>query len=219
MIEINNITKVYKKGAEEFTALNDVSFKIGRGDYVSVNGSSGAGKSTLLYAIGGLIRPDSGTIIFNGSDIYNQDSKYLDQYRKIFVGFIFQQFHLMPYLTVLENIRFNCSEKSKLYIINNYLEKCSLKEIRNKYPSELSVGEKQRTAFIRAIITNPDILLADEPTGNLDPENSNVLMSLIEEYHRNGGTVVLVSHNPEATKHSNLNITLKKGRMMNFQTK
>jgi putative ABC transport system ATP-binding protein len=217
MIEINNITKVYKKGPEKFTALREVSFKIGKGDFVSVTGSSGAGKSTLLYTIGGLIRPDSGTINYNGANIYDQNSKYLDRYRKKFVGFMFQQFHLMPYLTVLENIRFNCSDKSKTDTINNYLEKCSLMSIRNKYPSELSVGEKQRTAFIRAIISDPELLLADEPTGNLDPENSSVLMSLIEGYHKNGGTVVLVSHNPEATKYSGLKISLESGRMMNIK--
>ena len=215
MIHINNITKVYKKGPERFTALNDVSFKFGKGDYVSVTGSSGAGKSTLLYTIGGLIRPDSGTINYKGSNIYDQNSKYLDQYRKKFVGFMFQQFHLMPYLTVHENIKFNCPGKAKNEAINDYLEKCSLKGIRNKYPSELSVGEKQRTAFIRAIISDPELLLADEPTGNLDPENSSVLMSLIEGYHKNGGTVVLVSHNPDSARYSNLKINLENGRIMN----
>ena len=214
MIEINNITKVYKKGTERFTALDNISFKIGKGDYVSITGSSGAGKSTLLYSIGGLIRPDSGTIIFNGRNIYDQKSKYLDQYRKSFVGFMFQQFHLMPYLTVIENIRFNCSDKSVTTIINDYLEKCSLQGIRNKYPSELSVGEKQRTAFIRAIVSGPEILLADEPTGNLDPHNSEVLLSLIGEYHIKGGTVVLVSHDPAVSKYSSMNLSLEKGRIM-----
>jgi putative ABC transport system ATP-binding protein len=213
MIEINNLTKVYKKGKEKFTALNNVSFKIEEGDYVSITGSSGAGKSTLLYTIGGLIRPDSGSVLFNGANIYDQDSKYLDQYRKEFVGFMFQQFHLMPYLTVFENIKFNCPGRTKNEVINDYLEKCSIMCIRNKYPSELSVGEKQRTAFIRAIISDPEILLADEPTGNLDPENGSVLMSLIEGYHKNGGTVVLVSHNPESSRYSNLSITLDRGEI------
>jgi ABC-type lipoprotein export system ATPase subunit len=161
-----------------------------------------------------LIHPDSGTILYNGESIYNQNNKYLNRYRKKEVGFMFQQFHLMPYLTVIENIRLACSEKSHLSSVNNYLEKCSLPELKNKYPSELSVGEKQRTAFIRAIISDPEILLADEPTGNLDPENSTVLMSLFEEYHKNGGTVVLVSHNPDSTRYSNLNITLERGKVL-----
>ena len=213
MLEIKNITKKYKKGADVFTALDGVSFEIGKGDYVVINGASGAGKSTLLYTIGGLIHPDAGTILYNGESIYNQNNKFLDRYRKKDIGFMFQQFHLMPYLTVIENIKLGCYEKSHLSAVINYLEKCSLSELKNKHPSELSVGEKQRTAFIRAIISAPEILLADEPTGNLDPENSTVLMSLIEEHHKNGGTVVLVSHNPESSRFSNLNITLERGKI------
>jgi ABC-type lipoprotein export system ATPase subunit len=218
MLEINNITKEYKKGSEKFIALDDVSFNIRKGEYVVINGASGAGKSTLLYTIGGLIHPDSGTILYNGESIYNQNNKFLDRYRKKDIGFMFQQFHLMPYLTVIENIKLACSKKSHLSAIINYLEKCSLPELKNKYPSELSVGEKQRTAFIRAIISAPEILLADEPTGNLDPENSSVLMSLVEEYHKNGGTVILVSHNPESARYSNLNITLERGKVLKFSS-
>jgi putative ABC transport system ATP-binding protein len=215
MIEINNITKIYKRGTEKFTALSDVSFTIGKGDYVSVTGPSGAGKSTLLYSIGGLIHPDSGNILFNGKNIYIQNNKFLDNYRKRYVGFMFQQFHLMPYLTVIENIRFNAQGKSKASLIIDYIEKCSLRDVMNKYPSELSVGEKQRTAFIRAIISNPEILLADEPTGNLDPQNSDALLNLVGEYHRNGGTVVIVSHDPLVAKYSDKHVTLEKGRLHN----
>lgn len=215
MIEVNNISKVYKKGNERFTALDDVTLKIGKGDYVVINGPSGAGKSTLLYSIGGLIHPDTGNILFNGADLYKQNDKFLNQYRKMHIGFMFQQFHLMPYLTVFENIKFNISEKSKSERINDYLEKCSLQALRNKYPSELSVGEKQRTAFIRAIISEPEMLLADEPTGNLDPYNCRVLFSLIEEYRKEGGTVILVSHDPALSKYSTNNILLEKGKLQN----
>lgn len=214
MIEINNISKKYKRGPEEFTALIDVTFKIEKGDYVSVTGPSGSGKSTLLNAIGGLIHPDSGEILYNGESIYDQNGKFLNSYRKRDVGFVFQQFHLMPYLTVIENIRLACYQKSHCKAINNYLGKCSLADIKDKYPSELSVGEKQRAAFIRAIISDPELLLADEPTGNLDPGNSKILMSLVEEYHEKGGTVVLVSHDPVAASYSNLNIKIEKGRIL-----
>ena len=216
MLEINNISKTYRKGSEEFIALENVKFQIEKGDFVLINGPSGAGKSTLLNVIGGLIHPDSGEILFNGINIYKQKSRQVNEYRKKHVGFMFQQFHLMPYLTVLENIRFGCYNKKQLDTIDLYMEKCSLSGLENKYPSELSVGEKQRTAFIRAIISNPDLLLADEPTGNLDPENSFALMSLIEDYNSTGGTVVVVSHNPEAMKYSSLNISLEKGRLTNF---
>jgi ABC-type lipoprotein export system ATPase subunit len=119
----------------------------------------------------------------------------------------------MPYLTVSENIKLGCNKLKSGREIENYLDRCSLTELRNKYPSELSVGEKQRTAFIRAIISDPVLLLADEPTGNLDPDNSAVLMSLIEEYHKRGGTVVLVSHDPAAAAFATLKFTLEKGRI------
>ena len=214
MLEINNISKKYKRGPEEFTALIDVSLKIGKGDYVSVTGPSGSGKSTLLNTIGGLIHPDSGEILYNGKSIYDQNGQYLNSYRKKDVGFMFQQFNLMPYLTVIENISLACYQKSHAKAINNYLEKCSLLEIKDKYPSQLSVGEKQRAAFIRAIISDPELLLADEPTGNLDPGNSKILMSLVEEYHKKGGTVVLVSHDPVALTYSNLNIKIERGRIL-----
>jgi len=217
MLEINNISKTYRKGSEEFIALSNVSFQIKKGDFVLVNGPSGAGKSTLLNLIGGLIHPDSGEILFNGKNIYNQKSSLINEYRKKHIGFMFQQFHLMPYLTVLENIRFGCYSKKQIDNIGLYIGKCSLTGLENKYPSDLSVGEKQRTAFIRAIISNPDLLLADEPTGNLDPVNSIVLMSLIEAYNSTGGTVVIVSHNPEATRYSNLNLSLERGRLIDLQ--
>jgi len=213
MIEIRNISKKYKRGTEEFIALTDVTFKIKKGDYVSVTGPSGSGKSTLLNTIGGLIHPDSGEIIFKGESIYKQSGKYLNSYRKRDVGFMFQQFNLMPYLTVIENISLACYQKSQAEAINKYLEKCSLVDIKNKYPSELSVGEKQRAAFIRAIISDPELLLADEPTGNLDPGNSEILMSLVGEYQKNGGTVVLVSHDPVALTYSNLDIKIERGRI------
>ena len=213
MIELKNISKIYKKGNETFTALKDVSFKIDKGDFYTVIGPSGAGKSTLLYVIGGLIHPNSGSVFYNGSDLYRQSWKELDRYRKNHLGFMFQQFYLMPYLTVSDNIRLT-SNKKQVETISYYLEKCSLSELKNKYPSELSVGEKQRTAFIRAIISEPEILLADEPTGNLDPGNSEILMSLINEYHKNNGTVVLVTHDPAMQKYSGKNITLEKGIMI-----
>ena len=212
MLEIHNISKSYKKGSEEFTALAGINLRIEPGDYIVVTGASGAGKSTLLNAIGGLIHPDSGEVLYNGKHIYGE-KELTDEYRKKHVGFMFQQFHLMPYLTVLDNIKLACYGKQHLDTINNYLEKCSLSNRENKYPYELSVGEKQRTAFIRAIISNPDILLADEPTGNLDPENSSILLVAIEDYHKNGGTVVLVSHDPIASKYAKHAIILEKGKI------
>jgi ABC-type lipoprotein export system ATPase subunit len=214
MIELLNITKRYVKGQDIFTALENVSLKINTGDYLSVTGPSGAGKSTLLYIIGGLIRPDSGSVLFKGKSIYDQTMRDKDLFRKKEIGFVFQQFHLMPYLTVTDNIKLACHSKEHFEKIKSYLGKCSLTDLKNKYPSELSVGEKQRTAFIRAIISNPGILLADEPTGNLDTENSKILMDLIDDYHKSGGTVIIVSHNPETEKYTGNVTRLEKGRII-----
>lgn len=211
MIELRNTSKSYIKGTEVFTALKDVSLKIEKGDFISVIGASGAGKSTLLYIIGGLIHPDSGTVLFNGIDLYLSGRKYITDYRKNHLGFMFQQFHLMPWLTVLENIKLATDGNKQTDRIESYLKKCSLERLRNKYPSELSVGEKQRTAFIRAIISNPEILLADEPTGNLDPANGEILLSLVREFNSVGGTVVMVSHDQGIGRYANRSISLVSG--------
>lgn len=213
MLEIKDITKKYSKGTETFMALNDVSFDVKRGEFCAVIGHSGSGKSTLLNAVGGLVHPDEGHVLFEGEDIYGYEQKQLDDYRKIKIGFVFQQFHLIPYLTVTENISMSCRERSHSDKIGVYLEQCSLTEQAGKYPSELSVGEKQRTAFIRAIISQPELLLADEPTGNLDPANSRVLLKMISDFHNAGGTVVLVSHDPAVSEFATKTITLEKGRI------
>jgi ABC-type lipoprotein export system ATPase subunit len=214
MLEIKNITKKYQKGGNIFTALDGVTLYVEKGDFIAIVGPSGSGKSTLLNTVGGLIRPDSGQVLFNGKDIYSIKRHEADFYRRKNIGFVFQQFHLLPYLTVLENIKMVCAGSADASEIEGYLEKCSLLPLENKYPGELSVGEKQRTAFIRAIITKPDILLADEPTGNLDPENSRILMSLIEDFHRDGGTVLLVSHDPESPKYATRQIALQSGKLV-----
>jgi len=211
MLKVNSISKKYTKGHDTFRALAGVSLEVSKGDFVAVIGPSGSGKSTLLNAIGGLVHPDEGTVYYNGKDIYASGRRQLDKHRKKNVGFVFQQFHLIPYLTVYENILMACTEKKQQENVAGYLEQCSLSEQKNKYPSELSVGEKQRTAFIRAIISEPELLLADEPTGNLDPENSTSLLRLITDFNKKRGTVILVSHDRHATEYSNKVLTLDKG--------
>lgn len=213
MLEINNISKIYAKNGKSFTALDRVSFRVEKGDFVAVVGASGSGKSTLLHTIGGLIHPDSGQVLFKGEDIYKLDNKASNKYLRENVGFVFQQFHLLPYLTVSENIKMGIVEVSSTQNIEDYLEKCGILSLQNKYPSELSVGEKQRTAFIRAIISKPDVLLADEPTGNLDDENTRIIMSLMESYHKDGGTVLLVSHDAESSKFATRSIRLESGKI------
>jgi putative ABC transport system ATP-binding protein len=215
MIDIVHITKTYRKGKAHFIALDNVTFSVRKGDFILIDGPSGAGKSTLLYTIGGLIKPDTGQVFFENMNIYEKSGAWLNEYRKNKVGFMFQQFHLMPYLTLKENIMLSCNKNVSASAVNDYIDKCFLISLANKYPSELSVGEKQRTAFIRAIISEPVMLLGDEPTGNLDPGNSNALMSLVQEYHQKGGTVIIVSHDPSIIPFANVRITLEKGKIMN----
>lgn len=216
MLELNNISKIYTKGGEKFPALEHVSLKVDEGEFIAVVGPSGSGKSTLLHVIGGLNLPDTGQVLYRGNDVYKMKAKEVNQYRRRKIGFVFQQFHLIPYLTVLENIKVaDVGSGNQQKIIEDFLERCSLSALRNKYPSELSVGEKQRTAFIRAIISNPEILLADEPTGNLDPENTHILMSLIHEFYKNGGTVLMVSHDSEASHYATRSISLHSGKIVN----
>lgn len=215
MLELKNITKVYTKGGDKFIALNNVSLKVAKGEFVAVVGPSGSGKSTLLHTIGGLIHPDSGEVLYRKNDVYKMSNREINRYRRKNVGFVFQQFHLMPYLTVFENIQIaNIQLESKIDCIEKLLDQCALLPLKNKYPSELSVGEKQRTAFIRAIISKPEILLADEPTGNLDPENSRILMSQIEDFHRSGGTVLLVSHEENTANYASRIVTLQAGKIV-----
>ncbi len=214
MIEVKNISKIYLNHGKPFKALDNISLTIGQGDYLTVTGPSGSGKSTLLYALGGLVRPDSGSVNYRGNNIYSLSSGEKNRYRRLKTGFVFQQFHLVPYLTVLDNIRMACHEERHFDRIDSLLEECDLAGLKFKYPSSLSVGEKQRAAFIRAIVSEPEILLADEPTGNLDGNNSVILMEMIQKYHSGGGTVVVVSHNPGMRNHASGLVSLEKGRIV-----
>ncbi|HOO98343.1 MAG TPA: ABC transporter ATP-binding protein [Bacteroidales bacterium] len=214
MLEIRNITKKYTKGEDIFIAIEDVSCVLGKGDFLSVTGPSGSGKSTLLNIIGGLIRPDAGTVMFEGGNVYQGSEKQLAHYRKENIGFVFQQFHLLPYLTLFQNIKLGCHNPSQCLRIEALLEKCLLSSLKNKFPSELSVGERQRTAFVRAIISEPVLLLADEPTGNLDPDNSNVLMSLIQEFNSSGGSVIVASHDLRIAELADRHLRLQSGRVV-----
>src|SRR5690554_3453683 len=149
MLEIKKVSKVFKKGNAAFTALNDVSLQVLKGDFIAVVGESGSGKSTLLHTIGGLIEPNSGSVCYYGKSIYEMKPNEMDNFRKRNIGFVFQQFHLMPYLTVSENILAVCNSVEEKGQLNVLLDRCALMPLKNKYPSELSVGEKQRVSFIR----------------------------------------------------------------------
>jgi putative ABC transport system ATP-binding protein len=206
MFEIKEVTKLYEIGDTQVHSLDSVSLKIEKGEFVSVIGPSGSGKSTLLYTMGGLLTPTKGEVIVDGTQIYQLKNKERAEFRRENVGFIFQTFELLPYLTALENVMLplhldgiSSVEQEKWAV--EALDKVGLGKRANHKPSELSGGEQQRVAVARGIVNNPSILLADEPTGNLDQKTGNEIMGLLCDLHKKEGlTLIFVTHDPEKAK-------------------
>ena len=195
MISIKNLTKVYRsKGKDKSVALNDISFDLPNTGLVFVLGKSGSGKSTLLNIIGGLDSLTSGQIIANGNDISKFNQKEYNSFRSSYVGFVFQDYHLLDELTVYENICFFLSDKSLENKISDTLKEVGLEGYENRYPNELSGGQQQRVSIARAIIKKPHILLCDEPTGNLDKKTTTQILDFLRELSKTT-LVVIVSHN------------------------
>lgn len=211
MIKLLNISKTYPSSSGVFYALRDLSLEIGDGQYIAVTGPSGAGKSTLLNIVGGMTKPDLGDVLFNGKQLYHLSEKDRNEFRREKIGFVFQQFHLIPYLNVYENIVSGTSKESDKTNIQSLLERFQLDKKVKNYPSQLSVGEKQRVALIRATVSRPDMILADEPTGNLDLENSQIILDFFRAYHREGKTVVLVTHDPGLPEQADRIVRLSSG--------
>ncbi|MBF0431118.1 MAG: ABC transporter ATP-binding protein [Fibrobacteria bacterium] len=198
MIELTNITKEFKKGKRSTRALSDINISIPYGSWHTITGKSGSGKSTLLYTIAGLVKPDTGRVHINGNSVYDLSPSKRANIRGKNIGFVFQSFYLIPHLTVLENLLVSGGIFSKdTTRASALLDRLGLSERASHMPSELSVGEKQRTAVARAVFCKPSIILADEPTGNLDSENSDKVMSYLKEFNQEGITVVLVTHMPK----------------------
>ncbi len=216
MIEIRNAHKVYHQGLKEIHALRNVSLRIGKGEFLSIMGPSGSGKSTLLNLIGGLDQPSSGEIFIERKPLHGISDDELTLIRRRKVGFIFQFFNLLPILTAAENaglplllegIPFS-KVKPKAEAL---LARVGLAERTGHRPEQLSGGEMQRVAIARALITNPAVLLADEPTGNLDSATSEDIFRLLAALHDEGQTIVMVTHDPKAAAHGTRTITLKDG--------
>lgn len=205
MIECKNITKKWTKNKTEVFGLNDVSLKIEEGSFIAIKGPSGCGKSSLLLTIGGMIKPDSGTLTINQEDLYSKSQNERNSFRAKNVGFIFQAFHLIPYLSVIENILSASlvNKNATKERAESLMSKFNLTNRKNHNPSELSTGEKQRVALARAFLNEPKIILADEPTGNLDPSNAEIVLSFLQEYQKkNNATIILVSHQNDADKYA-----------------
>lgn len=216
-IEGRNITKEYKMGDLVFTVLKDVSLQIADGDFVSIMGPSGSGKSTLLYILGGLDNPSKGSVLMNGKDISKLDDSQKSVMRRRNIGFVFQFYNLIPNLNVEENILLPVLLDGKN--TNNYkrqldeiLEVVGLSKRRKHTPRELSGGQQQRVAIARALINTPEIIFADEPTGNLNSKTGTGIMELLREINRESSkTIIMVTHSADAAKYSNRIINVRDG--------
>ncbi|NOR76756.1 MAG: ATP-binding cassette domain-containing protein [Draconibacterium sp.] len=217
MLQLENITKKYTKENQTILALNGVTLKASEGEFVVVSGASGSGKTTLLLAAGGLLKQSSGNIQINGADIYDLTQEERSVFRANNIGFVFQQYHLIPYLTILENVKVpmlankaNISDDEVIELIDSL----GLNDRLHHTPAELSAGEKQRTALARALLFKPKILLADEITGNLDPENIEIVMKRLADFKASGGTILLVTHDKEVSKKADRVVYLEKGEVL-----
>ncbi len=218
LIEIKNLSKTYESGEECVMALRDVEFNIERGEFVSVMGPSGSGKSTLLTILGGLNHPHRGEVVVDEISVYQLPLEKLADFRREYLGFIFQSFQLIPYLTVIENVMLPLSitkrsNREQTKMAEEILERTGLRGKERRLPDQLSGGEQERVAIARALVNSPPILLADEPTGNLDSKTGKEVMDLFKSLHEEGQTIVMVTHNPENTAFSTRNILLRDGKV------
>jgi len=219
LIRIHNLSKTYESGEEDVLALVDLTLNIERGEFISVTGPSGSGKSTLLTILGGLNHPTKGEVVVDEIPIYQLPIEKLADFRREYLGFIFQSFQLIPYLTVIENVMLPLaitekSSREQLKIAEEILERMRLKGKGKRLPDQLSGGEQERVAIARALVTSPPILLADEPTGNLDTKTGREIMELFKSLNGEGQTIVMVTHNPENVTYSSRSIYLRDGKVV-----
>ncbi len=215
-IQAENIQMVYGEGDAAVYAIRDISIEIGQGEFVAVMGESGAGKSTLLDVIGAMGAPTSGRLFVDEIDIYSLPGEKRADFRREYLGFVFQSFHLINYLTVMENVMLpltttRFSKKEKVEMANAALSWVGLEDKPGRMPNEISGGEKERVAIARAIVNDPPILLADEPTGNLDAKNSREVMKLLSSLNDRGTTIFMVTHSPECAAYAKRKLTVSDG--------
>ena len=224
LIEINNLTKEYNTGSasggETVIAVNNVSISVEEKEFITLLGQSGSGKSTLLTILGGLSEPTSGEIVVDNINVYKLQAKSIADYRHEYIGFVFQSFQLIPYLTVEENVSLPLSisdltNREQNQLVNQILEKVHLRNKARRLINELSGGEQQRVAIARALINDPVIILADEPTGNLDSKTGEDIIKIFYELNDTGKTIVMVTHNTGFKKYSHRSIELSDGRIVN----
>jgi ABC-type lipoprotein export system ATPase subunit len=221
ILSVQNISKTYKHRDGIVNALSEISFSINKGDFVSITGPSGSGKTTLLLALSGLIRPTSGTIMFEDKNIESATDKDLAEFRKKHVGFVMQNFSLIPYMTAIQNVMIplglNGKSSVEQYALSSaVLELVGLENRQNHYPRELSAGQQQRVAIARALVNKPTIIFADEPTGNLDPSLSAEILEFLQKINKELNiTIMMVTHSPQAANYGNVKIKLEDGKLNN----
>ena len=222
MIKITDLVKVYRTEEVETTALNKLSLEVKKGEFVSIMGASGCGKSTLLNIIGLLDAPNEGSYLFDETEVANFNEKERSSLRKANIGFVFQNFNLIDELTVYENVElpliYNKVKASERKIrVTEILERIGIAHRAKHFPLQLSGGQQQRVAVSRALVTNPKLILADEPTGNLDSKSGNDVMELLTELHASGATIVMVTHSSYDAQFSSRVITLKDGEVVSVK--
>ena len=218
-IQVSSLNKTYNGNQDRVNALNNVSFQIQQGEFIAIMGHSGSGKSTLLSMLGGLSHPTEGSVIVDGIDIYSLNVERRADFRREYIGFIFQSFQLIPYLTVKQNVMLplvigNYSEAQQNELAQIVLEKVGLRKKENRLPDELSGGEQERVAIARALVNKPPIILADEPTGNLDTATGEQIMKMLLSLNEEGQTIIMVTHNKENEKFAGKCITLRDGKIV-----
>ncbi len=218
ILKVENLTKVYGKDNNKVVALDNVSFTVEKGEFIAIVGASGSGKSTLLHLIGGVDTPTSGKVFIDGQDIYKLNSDKLAIFRRREVGLIYQFYNLIPILTVEENITLPLeldNRKVDKFELNEIIKLLGLERRRNHLPNELSGGQQQRTSIGRAIITKPAIILADEPTGNLDSKTSEEVVTLLQKMNKDyKQTIIMITHNLEIASYADRIITIEDGKIV-----
>jgi putative ABC transport system ATP-binding protein len=219
MLKMEKVCKHYRHRGQTVAALDDASLHIPKGDFVSVVGPSGSGKSTLLLMLGGMLSPSAGQVILEGQSMYDLSLDDRARLRKKQIGFVFQTFNLVPYLTALENVQVpmflaGIREDLQRQRAAALLNRVGLADRTEHKPSELSVGQQQRVALARMLANDPAVILADEPTGNLDPETSQQIIEFFEQFNAEGRTIVMVTHDPQAAKRAKRTLKLGQGRIV-----
>jgi putative ABC transport system ATP-binding protein len=220
IIQVENLRKVYRLGKVEVAALRGVTLHVGQGEFVSLVGPSGCGKSTLLHVIGGLTSPTSGRVTLDGTDLSGLSDSQRTELRKQKIGFVFQRFNLLPTLSAYGNIALACHiagnhNGASRPAMDKIVKMLGLEARLNHRPSELSGGEQQRVAIARAVVNHPKILLADEPTGSLDTENSELVLNMLQTLNKEvGQTILLITHNPEVAAFSDRIVAMRDGHVL-----